>query len=201
MKTVTRNVLIAILMLGFFNVSAQKPQKDDHLKKKIQSYNETLAKAIVSDDQETVLSFYTNDAVSLPNYSKMLVGLEAIAAHQKETAGQADVTAMNFSTQMINDYGKALVEIGIYTITVEVPGYEKPYNDKGKYVSVWEKQANGEYKMAAEIWNTDVNPMQYMNSEKPTPSTTTDPPVKLNKNSEKAPGPSGDSKLNADKKK
>lgn len=188
-------------MLGFFTASAQKPQKDDHLKNKIQAYNDQMAKAIVSDDQETILSFYTRDAVSLPNYSKMLVGHEEIARHQKESAGQANVTAMKFSTQIIKDYGKALLEIGVYDITVEVPGYGQPYKDKGKYVSVWEKQTNGDYKMAAEIWNTDVNPMKYMNSEKPAPSTTTDPAPKPVKSEDKKPKSSTESSLNSAKKK
>ena len=85
MKTFTRNLLFLALILGYVTVSAQKPQKDDHLKKKIQSYNDKMAKAIISDDYETILSFYTRNAVSLPNYSKMLVGLEAISKHQKET--------------------------------------------------------------------------------------------------------------------
>jgi len=32
----------------------------------------------------------------------------------------------------------------------------KPINDRGKYLEVWEKQADGNWKCAADIWNSDL---------------------------------------------
>ena len=32
----------------------------------------------------------------------------------------------------------------------------KPINDRGKYLEVWEKQTDGNWKCAADMWNSDV---------------------------------------------
>jgi ketosteroid isomerase-like protein len=32
----------------------------------------------------------------------------------------------------------------------------KPVNDRGKYLEVWEKNANGSWKCGADIWNSDI---------------------------------------------
>jgi len=32
----------------------------------------------------------------------------------------------------------------------------KPINDRGKYLEVWEKQADGNWKCAADTWNSDL---------------------------------------------
>jgi ketosteroid isomerase-like protein len=32
----------------------------------------------------------------------------------------------------------------------------KPVNDRGKYVEVWEKQADGKWKCGTDIWNSDL---------------------------------------------
>ena len=40
------------------------------------------------------------------------------------------------------------------------PGMPGPIEDKGKYMTVYVREKNGSLKIKAEIWNTDVNPMQ-----------------------------------------
>jgi ketosteroid isomerase-like protein len=32
----------------------------------------------------------------------------------------------------------------------------KPIDDRGKYLEVWEKQTDGNWKCAAEMWNSDL---------------------------------------------
>jgi len=32
----------------------------------------------------------------------------------------------------------------------------KPFNDRGKYLEVWKKQADGNWKCAADMWNSDL---------------------------------------------
>ena len=43
-----------------------------------------------------------------------------------------------------------------------MPGMEKPMDDHGKYLTIWEKQKDGSLKTKIEIWNSDVNPMSMM---------------------------------------
>ena len=53
-----------------------------------------------------------------------------------------------------------VIEIGEYAISLTIPGMEMPVADKGKYITVWERQKDGSLKIKIETWNTDVNPME-----------------------------------------
>jgi hypothetical protein len=43
-----------------------------------------------------------------------------------------------------------------------MPGMDKPMDDHGKYLTVWEKQKDGSLKVKIEIWNSDVDQMSMM---------------------------------------
>ena len=94
-------------------------------------------------------------------------GLDEISQHQRDAKEMGHkVTAMKLTTRKITEYGDALVEVGVFTITLEIAGMPQPISDEGKYITVWEKQEKGSYKIAYEIWNTDVNPMMRMKGNK-----------------------------------
>jgi ketosteroid isomerase-like protein len=59
--------------------------------------------------------------------------------------------------------GNLIHEIGTYKINASMPGMEKPIDDHGKYLTVWEKQKDGSLKVKIEMWNSDVDPMAMMN--------------------------------------
>ncbi len=44
---------------------------------------------------------------------------------------------------------------GTYELTMN-DASGKPANDRGKYVEVWKKQADGAWKCVADIWNSDL---------------------------------------------
>jgi hypothetical protein len=56
--------------------------------------------------------------------------------------------------------GKQVIEIGKFTIALEMPGMPTPIEDEGKYMTVYVREKGGSLKIKAEIWNTDRNPME-----------------------------------------
>jgi len=44
---------------------------------------------------------------------------------------------------------------GTYTLTMTNPKTKKPLTDKGKYLTVYTKQADGSWKVAADTFNSD----------------------------------------------
>jgi ketosteroid isomerase-like protein len=58
--------------------------------------------------------------------------------------------------------GNLITEIGKYKMSMSMPGMDKPMDDQGKYLTVWEKQKDGNLKIKIEIWNSDVDPMAMM---------------------------------------
>jgi len=47
---------------------------------------------------------------------------------------------------------------------MSMPGMDKPMDDQGKYLTIWEKQKDGSMKVKVETWNSDADPMTMMKS-------------------------------------
>ena len=165
MKTFAKTFMLALIMLAVSNVHAQKGD-NNAMKEKIQTLNNKLAQAIIQENDDAILAYYTKDAVSLPNYNAVQNGIEAIKKQQVESKQMGNkVTSMKFVTVSVKEYGDAIVEVGTYDVTLSMKGSDKPVTDKGKYLTIWEKQSDGTLKMSYEIWNTDTNPMQQMKGQ------------------------------------
>lgn len=154
MKTMTRTLVLFVLMMATLSMSAQKTE----IKDQIQKINNEMIGAILNDDYGKILTYYDDKVISMPNYGPMIRGIDQMKEHQMEAAEKGNkVTEMSLLTKKINDYGDVVIEIGTYTITLEMAGMETPVKDAGKYLTVWRKHDNT-YKILNEIWNTDVYP-------------------------------------------
>jgi ketosteroid isomerase-like protein len=45
---------------------------------------------------------------------------------------------------------------GNYSLMLTLPGEEQPVPDRGKYLEVWRRQGDGSWKLALDIFNSDV---------------------------------------------
>lgn len=156
-----KSILISFFLVTLFIFSALDSQCQSlkEVQAKIEKMNAEMTKAMVDGDFEKSLSFYADDAISLPNYQPMMVGMDAISMSNE---GMADagvkINSFNVSTKKIIMDGDLIVEIGTYNMSMNIPDMTGPYNDVGKYITVWEKQKDGSLKIKADTWNTDHNP-------------------------------------------
>jgi ketosteroid isomerase-like protein len=121
-----------------------------------------MSKAILENDHETTLNLYTEDAISLPSYSPMIKGLDALKAHS-ENQEPMNMNTFSITSTDIWASGNFVVDIGIYELSMampDAPGGE--VTDKGKYLTLYEVQPDGSLKMKADTWNTDHNPWEEM---------------------------------------
>ena len=135
-------------------------QSKDELKMKIQKINNEMAQAMVSGDSEKSLKYYADDAISMPNNSPMVEGIDAIKkSNQEMMQSGMQIKSFEFTTKKIKMCDNMITEIGMYKGSFMMPNMEQPVEDQGKYVTIWEKQADGSLKIKIEIWNTDTRPM------------------------------------------
>jgi len=159
MKTVFIRSGLALLMVTLLALSAVS-QTNDEIRDKIVKINQQMAKAMMEGNSQAALSFYAQDAVSLPNYGKMVKGIDAIKKSNDEMLSSGmKVNSMEFNTVQVNTYGNVVSEIGTYKMNATMPGMSTPIDDAGKYLTIWEKQPDGSLKIKVETWNTDTNPM------------------------------------------
>lgn len=153
-----RSVAVCLLMLGL--AIAAWAQSDGDLMAEVEAFGNALEKMMVEGDIDSMLSLYTEDAISLPNYGPRLDGTEAMRRHfdEMEAAGMKVLTFESAPSD-VWEAGKQVVEIGTYAISLEMQGAPEPIEDKGKYMTVYVRDADGSLKIKAETWNTDINPM------------------------------------------
>lgn len=152
-----RFLTIVLLLISASTIFAQ-----EDLKAHFQALGDQMAKDMMANNHEAVLDLYTQDGISMPMYAPMIRGREeAEAMHEAQQSMGMEIK--NFEADIVDVWadGKYAYEIGTYKITMTFPGMPQPVEDKGKYLNVWEK-VDGEWKIKADIWNTDLNPMQNM---------------------------------------
>jgi uncharacterized protein (TIGR02246 family) len=115
------------------------------------------SKAAASKDVDKVVSYYTEDgAVYAPN-SPLAAGQPAI-----KVAWTGMVNLPGFMVNWVPSRvevarsGDLAWSTGTYTMTTSVPGTS--VTDHGKYVAVWKKQSDGNWKVQADIFNSDMPP-------------------------------------------
>jgi uncharacterized protein (TIGR02246 family) len=160
-------IILPSLAIAFiFSVSNSFSQTNEELKAKIENLNKEMGTAMVSGDGVKSLSFYTSDAISMPNYGPMQEGLEAIKKSNEEMMKSGSkITSFETTTLKVMSNGNTTTEIGTYKVGMTMAGMPGPMQDMGKYVTIWEKQADGSQKIKVQIWNTDVNPMAHMDKK------------------------------------
>jgi ketosteroid isomerase-like protein len=123
----------------------------------IRQQADRLAAAFNRADAEAVSDLATNDVVSMPPNQPPILGLVAARSWWKEGFRVA-ASHVDFSIQELNVVGDWAM--GPYTWTMETrpTGGGATGTDNGHGFWVWRRQADGSWKLALSIWNSD-NPV------------------------------------------
>lgn len=108
--------------------------------------------AYVRGDVAAMVAMYTPDAVIFPNNSEMLAGQEALLKYWTIPEGDRVVRHVATPTRIRID-GDHAYDYGVYEADVLRQGQPRPQT-RGKYVIVWERGANREWRIKLDIWNS-----------------------------------------------
>ena len=157
-------VSVCVIIVVLFTANVALSQSGTDYKAKIEAMNREMAKNMVAGNTEKLLSLYTDDAISMPSYAPIREGIAAIRkASEEDARSGSKVNSFDATTLKVMTSGNQITEIGTYKINMSMPKMDKPMEDHGKYVDIWEKQKDGSLKIKLEIWNSDVDPMAMMN--------------------------------------
>ena len=98
---------------------------------------------------------FTDDAEWLPPNAPMV---KSRAAIEKYVAAGPTMSALTLTQVDVQGQGNLAYVRGDYTLNIAVPGAPAPVSDKGKYLEIWRKQADGTWKSSTVIFNSD-NPV------------------------------------------
>ncbi len=158
-------LLIMLISVASGNIFAQDNMSD--MKNKIQQWNDEFSKAMVNNDEEKMLSFYADDAISLPSYAPMIKGKEAMRSADNNME-PSKINSFNLTSKEVFGDDKYVFDIGTYKMSVQnkkEDGSMNDMDDEGKYLTVYEKQSDGSWKIKADMWNTNMNPWKMMDKD------------------------------------
>jgi ketosteroid isomerase-like protein len=142
------------VLVTFGSASAADHRAQDE--KALRDADAAWVKAVATKDLDRITSFYADDADFFPANAPMAKGKSAI----KEAWGKM-IGAPGFSlsweptTAVAAKSGELGYTSGAYKFSITGPD-GKPIFDKGKYVEVWKKDEAGNWKVIADIFNSDL---------------------------------------------
>lgn len=115
------------------------------------------AQAATAKNLEGTVSYYADDASLLPPNTTIQAGKAAIHAAWAGLLGSVESIAWQPNKIEVSRSSDLAYVIGVYQMSSKDP-QGKSVADHGKYVEVWKKQTNGNWKAVADIFNSDLLP-------------------------------------------
>lgn len=114
--------------------------------------------AINANDADAWARCFTTDGVQMPPNDAANIGIDAILAW---STGLLTVFCAEFSLNVdeVELTGERwALERGSYTIALTAKAGGPPHSDSGKYMTIYERQTDGSWLMARDIWNSNQPP-------------------------------------------
>ena len=107
-------------------------------------------KDIAAKDLNRIVSYYAPDAVLMATGFPPAAGKDAITAMHKQLLDDPNIS-LKFAASRVEVSGDLAFTQGSYEMTMTDPATKKPANDKGNYVTVYKRQADGSWKAVSDI--------------------------------------------------
>ena len=146
-------VTMGMAICVVFSVGCQRPTGlSEADRTAIRQADEADMKMMNAKDWLGDMALYTEDAIQLPPNQAAVQGKAAIQAWE-----EAFPPFSNFQVQSleIGGQGDLAYDRGTYSMTVTPPG-TAPIEDRGKYLTICRKQADGSWKIARVMFNSDL---------------------------------------------
>lgn len=145
---------------------------DTDLQAVIDESNTAFEQAMLAGDTAAMVANYADDAIVQPPYMPASTGKAAIqsmfaAMIAEGVPSSFDVTAENVT---VAESGELAYETGHYTVSGTTPAGET-WEDQGKYLSVWEKDDEGQWRTTALSWSPNAAPTGMEHAEGAEPKT------------------------------
>lgn len=156
-------ILVAVMISCNNLKEADAQEKVSNLSSSIESVlteiNKKIETAIYNADYETLLKFYTDDAIVASDFQPAIKGKDAIReSYIKQKKEGTKFHSFNAKAEKIREVNNDIYEYGTYGLSVSSNETKHPYAFTGSYFMIWEKQKNDAYLIKYLISNLDFNP-------------------------------------------
>lgn len=126
-------------------------QDQDAIRVAIEKRAAEFSAAFNRGDVKAVAVMYTEDAIALPPDADIVRGRAAIEMLWTD-AMASGIKSITFTVLAVQSGGNLAVETGRATLGVQ-PAGQPVTTQAGKYVVVWQRGADGQWRLLRDIWN------------------------------------------------
>jgi uncharacterized protein (TIGR02246 family) len=149
-------LVLAVLATGCSNAPAPPPDTRAADVQAVKDVEAAWLKDTAAKDADKWVSYFAEDGCGLYPGAGTLNGKAAIKAAMAPYFADSNFSLNFQSTRAVASKGGDMVySQGTYTMTMTNPKTKKPMTDKGKYLTVYSKQADGSWKAVADTFNSD----------------------------------------------
>jgi Ketosteroid isomerase homolog len=143
-------------LLSFALVITSSAAGTKAIEQSLRDADAAWSKAAGSKDLDKTVSYYSDDAIVLPPNASAATTKEAIRKIWQEMLSTPGFVISWKATKVeVAKSGDLGFVSGTYEVTM-TDASGKPVNDRGKYLEVWKKHANGTWKCGTDTWNSDL---------------------------------------------
>jgi uncharacterized protein (TIGR02246 family) len=124
-------------------------------KQEVERIDREFETAFKRGDMATVASLYAEDARVMPPGSEMVQGRQAIEQFWRGAQEQMGVKEITLTILEVATSGNIGYEVGTATLKIEPSGGQAT-TAPVKYLVAWKRQADGAWRLAVDIWNSNV---------------------------------------------
>ncbi len=151
-KPLVLSICFALLSLPFVGTFLA----DTKIEQALRDLDAQWSTAAGAKDVDKTVSYYSADAIVMPPNASAATTKEAIRSAWKEMLTTPGAAISWKATKVeVAKAGDLAYVSGTYEETM-TDASGKPAKDRGKYVEIFKKQADGIWKVIVDIWNSDL---------------------------------------------
>lgn len=144
--------LFALVAAGCARQQAAPAGLTDADRAAIDAARAAVEAAANANDFDTWTAHYADDAVLLQPNGPALTGKAAITESMKQFP---PLSGVKFTHTSVDGAGDLAWAQGTYELTMTPPG-AAAISDRGKFIEIWRKGADGAWKVSRDIYNSDL---------------------------------------------
>ncbi len=130
------------------------PAASDEVEALIARTGQEWARQWNAGELDKLIQHYAEDAVYMPPHHAAIHGRKGIYEFLKNPIRHG-VNDLTYEVTFIKHSGDRAYDVGRYTMSLpQSDGTRRP--DRGKYLTVWRRQADGRWQIVADTWSSDL---------------------------------------------
>ena len=156
--TATRRGALVVGLIAALSACQPPADQSASAAEAVRAADIAWAKAFSSKDLAGAVGFVDSTGSILPPNAPIVTGAAAVRAMFEGYYALPDLSGAWQPTQVEAAHsGDLAYSTGTYELSFKDPS-GKPVTDRGKYATIWRKQADGSFKVVLDIFNSDSPP-------------------------------------------